>query len=339
MDPMNQLHRHVVVAVLAAVVFTGCPRLTTEEQLNAIADELELKPEQLNVTAPPFETNDVRRLRSFCDDNNNNDRAPEPPALPAVDEPLPATCEETSRVADVVAACGPLVEVPPSESLAAMMSACGPGTTCHVVLPAGTFSGDLSLGCLWLEGQGEATVIRGTLSFDRASVLARVRVEANYGAVSTTADLLITEATLMGGYEGVGTAWRQELDLAVCNTRIGAGYVGVHQSWESRQVTVAASAVATCYEGVGISWGSSELVVSQSIVLGAYAAVNIHQSRAVGIIGNVLFGGLDAVGISNPSPGFEQEYGVQVSSVLVTGNDVQGGSLPTSDPDHNIVVR
>jgi hypothetical protein len=329
--------KHLVVGLMV-VVGVGCPRLTTDEEVNAIAAELGLTPDQLTVPPPVADDGAMTQLSRFCA-NGTNDQAPEPPAVPTPIEALPETCDEPSRIDAVVAACGPLLEVPASLSLAVMLSACAAGNTCHVKLSAGTYSGNLSMGCVVMEGEGEATIIQGTLSFSAPSVLARVRIEAEYGAVSTTADLLINETMLMGGYEGIGVAWSQELELTVCKSRIGAGYSGINQSWQSRRVTVAGSAMATCYEGVGISWGSSGLHLSQSIVLGGYTAVSIHQSSGVAIIGNVLFGGVEAVGISNPAVGFEDEYGVQVTSVLVQRNDVRGGSLPLSDPDHNIVVR
>jgi hypothetical protein len=272
---------------------------------------------------------------------------PEPPPLPEV-ATLPEACDEAARIAAVVEACGPLAApITDAPDLASAVARCTAGTTCRIELPAGDFAGPVALGCTILSGAGEATRIHGTVGVVADSVIARVAIHSEYGALSPAADVLVNEATLVGGYEGLSFAWDADLDVAVCRTRIAAGYSGAGQSWGSRKLTVAGSAIASCYEGVSSSWGSQDLHVQGNLIVAGASAVVVHQSRTAAIIGNTLGGVVNAVELSDapdePALANEddpvEEYSLPVEQILIEGNIILGGALPASDPARDILVQ
>lgn len=296
--------------------------------------------------APPSsEDGDLAAFRSVCNETamdalnqSSGDFAiPAPPALPA-SAGLPAACDESVRRDAVVEACGALTEAS-GATLAEAAASCVAGTTCHIVLPAGEFDGRVDLGCVILEGAGPETSIHGGLTFSAPSVLARVSVDDGYGAVGTTADLLVNEATLSAGYEGLGFAWDADLDVAVCRSRVAGGYSGVAQSWGSERLTVAGNSIAACYEAVASSWGSSGLHVTQNLLLAGYVGVHIHNSLASAIVGNTIYGEYQAVSVFSFEDDPEFDYDTTSAGVLISGNSILNGSLPESDPEHEILVE
>lgn len=306
--------------------------LAAQEAPDASADELAL-----------FQTECTEQM--FADDEGY--AAPTPPSLPAPKADLPPACDEQARSASLEAECGPIADAT-GATLAEAFAACAPDTTCRITLPAGDFEGNLVLGCVILQGAGDDTRIHGAVGFDRPSILARVAVDDAYGAVGTTASLLVNEATLRGGYEGLGFAWDAAIDVAVCRSRVAGGYSGVAQSWGSEKLTVAGSGVAACYEAVATSWGSEGLHVQQNVLFGGYSGVHIHRSLASAVVGNAVFGRFGAVDAYVEPPYFAEEdqeemgideYEVQTIGVVVAHNTILGGALPEESEELNIVVE
>ncbi|HEY1099150.1 MAG TPA: hypothetical protein VGF99_09480 [Myxococcota bacterium] len=310
------------------------------EVVQDVADQLGLSPEELAAGAPADIAVDGSLL-AVCDlgASDVNGEVPTLLPVPTIDEPLPARCDEAVRRAEVIDLCGPVTtttSAADTTSIAALLEGCGPGT-CVLTLPAGRFVGDASVSCAVIEGVGDDTLIRGTLSFNGPGLLAGVRVEADYGAVSAASDVFITRTTLVAGYEAFGAGWDQDIDVAICRSRLAAGYSGAGLSWSSKRLTVAGSSIVSCSEGVSLSWNSSDLHVAQNVIVAGYSGVSIHESVAVAVIGNVLWSAYDAVSISSPPT--PDEYGRLVSGVLVRRNDVRRGALPASDAALNIVIE
>jgi hypothetical protein len=265
---------------------------------------------------------------------------PLPPAVSPVDA-LPARCDVEARLAALEARCGPLT---PSRveagDLDERLGGCAPGTTCLITLAPGEHEGGQTLGCLVLQGQGRAddTIIRGTLSFTGPAVVSRVAITDEYGAVSTTADLLLSDVVLIGGYEGLGLSWDQEIDVALCRSRVSAGYAGVNQSWASRRVTIAGNSIAACYEATSANWGSSLQLVSQNLLLSDHNGASIHQSHGIVVVGNVIAATVSAVDIFAADNLGDDPYEPDVVDILVRGNSIVQGAMPSSDPGRNIIV-
>jgi hypothetical protein len=339
--PLTRRRRAMSVAVSVVVsTSTACApagQSDTVQQLGLSAAELDVSPPVVP---------DARALHDALQAHCVGDDVPAtPPPLPPAVQPvgaLPLRCDVAARVAAVVERCGPLE---PSSvavgDLGERLGGCRAGRTCGISLPEGTYRGGQTLGCVLLQGEGgvDATVIRGTLSFVDASVVERVAIFDDYGAVSTTADLLLSDVVLVGGYEGLGLSWDQELDVALCRSRVSAGYVGVNQSWASRRVTVAGNGIAACTEATSANWGSSLQHVTQNLLLSDVIGANLHQSPAVAVIGNVIAATVAAVDIQGGAQDGGDPYSPRVRDIVVRGNDVVRGAMPTSDEARNIVVE
>jgi hypothetical protein len=311
-----------------------------------IAAALDLDQDLLDqVQSPIMNEDDVAAFRAACneealargDGGDGNDVIPPTPSLPTFTS-APTLCDEPARIEALVSRCGPLTETT-GATLAEHAAACVPGTTCHIVLPAGDFDGDVAIGCAVLEGAGDATRIRGTVSAGDA-VIARVAIEGAYAAIVPAGDLLVHEAQLRAGYEGLQVSWGADIDVTVCRSRIAAGYSGASQSWDSQRLNVLQSAVSSCYEAVATSWGSQFLHVQENQLLAGHVGVNVHQSIASVVVGNTIFSDVEAVGITswedvdNADP-----YTPAVEGVFVSNNVIVAGSVPGSDPDRDIIVQ
>lgn len=301
--------------------------------------------DQLTVQAPGLDGAALDAFRAVCNDEAmdrlNRDAGeflvPPLPTLPdfATDSAL---CDETARIEALVARCGPLTPTA-GATLADHLETCVPGTTCHIVLPAGDFDGDVGIGCAVLEGQGDATRIHGTVNASDA-VIARVAIDDSYAAIGPYGDLLLSEASLRAGYEGLQVSWGADVDVTVCRSRIAAGYSGASQSWDSQRLSVVQSAVSGCYEAVATAWGSQHLLVQENVLLAGYSGVSIHQSIASVVVGNTIFGGYDAIGITSwDDVDTTDPYTPDVEGVFVSDNVIVGGSLPESQPDRDIIVQ
>jgi hypothetical protein len=329
-----------VVLCVALCMSTACDpggQANTVQQLGLTAAELDVVPP---VVPDASALHDVLQAHCVGDDVPST-----PPPLPPRVQPigaLPLRCDVEARLAALVERCGPLE---PSSvavgDLGERLGGCRVGRTCGIALPEGTYRGGQTLGCVLLQGDGsaDATIIRGTLSFVDASVVERVAVFDDYGAVSTTADLLLSDVVLVGGYEGLGLSWDQELDIALCRSRVSAGYVGVNQSWASRRVTVAGNGIAACSEATSANWGSSLQHVTQNLLLSDLIGANLHQSPAVAVIGNVIAATVAAVDIQENAEDGGDPYTPRVRDIVIRGNDVVRGAMPTSDEARNIVVE
>jgi hypothetical protein len=309
-----------------------------------IAAALDLD-ENLTVRTPGLDGADLAAFQAACNDEAmdrlNADSGdfiiPPTPTLPTFANDS-ALCDEAARIETLVGRCGPLT---PSTgaTLQEAIDACVPGTTCHIVLPAGDFDGDVGIGCAVLEGAGDATRIRGTVSASD-SVIARVAIEADYAAIGPVGDLLVSETALRAGYEGLQVSWGADVDVTVCRSRIAAGASGASQSWDSQRLSVVQSAVSACYEAVGTSWGSQHLLAQENVLLAGYSGVNIHQSLASVVVGNTIFGAYEAVGITSwEDVDTSDPYTPNVEGVFVSDNAIIGGSLPASQPERDIIVQ
>jgi hypothetical protein len=331
---------------------------------SAVALELIDGPVQKSVNAAVAIEDDPSTLadvRAFCADPANEDQAP--PALPLLDDvELPAYCDEQARYEQLVDACGALDVVivaagaaggdgsaaAPFGSLEQAFDACGGG--CHVLVGPGEYSvGDLDVpSCSFVEGAvvvdpsasvakavGERPHLSGSLSVGANTVLARVEVEDSYGALRAENGALISESTLIAGYEGVSASW-SATGYDVCRSTIRAGYGGAGLSWESEGLRIAGSAVSACYEGVGLSWGSHDLEVVGSNVYGGYEGVGTSWgSHTVTVTDNVVVGDYAAVSIHIAGNGDEPMP--SDFAVVVSGNTVDG-SLPANDAGRGISV-
>jgi len=306
-----------------------------------IAAALDLE-ENLAVQAPGMDARDLAAFQAVCNDEalgNGDDFSviPPTPTLPAFGTEA-LLCDEAARIEALVARCGPLTPTT-GATLAEHIDACVPGTTCHIVLPAGDFDGDVGIGCAVLEGAGDATRIHGTVSAADA-IIARVAIDAEYAAIGPVGDLLVSEAALRAGYEGLQVSWGADVDVTVCRSRIAAGYSGASQSWDSQRLSVVQSAVASCYEAVATSWGSQHLLVQENVLLAGYSGVNIHQSLASVVVGNTIFSGHEAVGITSwEDVDTTDPYTPDVEGVFVSDNAIVGGTLPESQLDRDIIVQ
>jgi hypothetical protein len=318
------------------------------------------------VQSPPAETapqsldQQLADVRAFC--ASATEQAPPALPLPEVDT-LPAYCDEQARYEQLVDACGALEVVVVAEgalggdgsaaapfgTLAQAFGACSGG--CHVLVGPGEYaaSGLDVPSCTFIEGAvvvdaaaGLAKVtstlprIDGALSVGSNTVLARVIVDDSYGALYAEDGALISESTLIGGYEGVGAAW-SATGFDVCRSTIRAGYSGAGLSWESHGLRIAGSAISACYEGIGLSWGSYDLDVVGNHIYGAYEAVGTSWgSHTVTVTGNHLVGDYAAVSIHLEGNGPDEPTPSDFA-VLVTDNTVDG-SLPAHDEGLGISV-
>jgi hypothetical protein len=319
-------------AQVAAAIEVPEPELIVDETAPMANDELALFVSECNEEA----------LEALNQDDGDL-VIPTAPALPASSKDLPAACDEAARAADIVDRCGPLVATTSTASLTEALAGCTEGTTCHIQLPEGDFdSNGARLGCVVLEGAGEGTRIHGGVSVDAPSIIARVAIDDAYGAVSASADVLVSESLLTGGYEGLSASWEQ-FDVAVCRSRVAAGYAGVGQSWQAHRLTVAQSAIAACYEAVSTSWGSENLHAQGNLLFGGYVGVEIHHSLASAVVGNTIFGGYQAVAVSQweeeAAQQDEVDYTPRIAGVFVSGNTILAGSMPVSDLDNDIVIE
>lgn len=295
----------------------------------------------VRASVPAFDeaqvTASLEELVSACDVNGDSTTAPQlvPPAPATTD--LPPECDEESRVAALIERCGPLEE-------STLDAASCAGRTCHVVLGAGTFPAPANgLSCAFVEGTGGTTLIVGGATVSDV-VIARVRWDGEYGALSVMGDLLVNEAHISGDYEALSASWDADYDIAVCRSRVRAGYSGIGQSWESRRLTVAGNAIASCYEGAASAWGSSELVVEQNILISAFDGVNIHESSCTAVVDNVIAAGSSAVSttiwpICDPATMGDCSFDPPTQRVLVDGNTVLSGVLPETMEDRQIFVN
>jgi len=299
----------------------------------------------LTVRAPDMNSEALAAFQAVCNDeamarlnpDSGDFLIPPTPALPAFGSEA-ALCDEATHIDALVARCGPLTPTT-GATLAEHIETCVPGTTCHIVLPAGDFDGDVGIGCAVLEGQGDDTRIHGTVSAADA-VIARVAIDGAYAAIGPVGDLLVSETALRAGYEGLQVSWGADVDVTVCRSRIAAGYVGATQSWDSQRLSVVQSAVSSCYEAVSTSWGSQHLLVQENALLAGYSGVNIHQSIASVVVGNTIFSGHEAVGITSwEDVDTTDPYTPDVQGVFVSDNAILGGSLPESRPDRDIIVQ
>lgn len=314
----------------------------------------------VDLVAPDIDPAELAAFRSFCSTQADLDEtsrlADAPPllALPstASSSTLPHDCDEAARLAALVDDCGPLT---PSTTQAAdrlddALAGCVAGTTCHVVLPAGDFIGGADFGCAFIEGAGAATRIHGVVS--GAGILARVSVDDAYTPIQPYGALLVNEAVVVGGYEGLSISWEADYDVAVCRSQIAGGYSGAGQSWASHKLVVAGSSVAACYEAVSSSWGSEQLLAQENILFAGHSGVSIHHSLASIVVGNAIASDNEAVGVSQwdqaslndldgdgePDADGEDPYTPVIVGVLVRDNVVYDGTLPESDPAADIII-
>jgi hypothetical protein len=299
-----------------------------------------------DITVSPPTIDDVAGLHDALQAHCVGDDVPAtppplPPAVSPVDD-LPAHCDLENRLARLEAVCGPLTPSSVEEGgLDARLAGCATGTTCLVTLAPGEHQGGQSLGCVVLQGGASAdeTIVRGTLSFVRPAVVSQLSITDAYGAVSTTADLLLSDVVLVGGYEGLGLSWDQDLDVALCRSRVSAGYAGVNQSWGSRRVTVAGNSIAACYEATSANWGSSLQLVSQNLLLSDAVGASIHQSPGIVIVGNLIAATAAAVDIFAADNLGDDPYEPDVEDILVRGNTIVRGAMPSSNPARNIIIE
>lgn len=329
----------MIARVALAIVIASAAACPTSEPVGEVQRELELSDDDLDVTSPADDGAERERFLAECAGGDVPAVPPTPPSAPIVTDVMPPACDRAARIAAVIDACGPIDDVA-FTTLSALSSSCGGGRTCRTTLPAGTFAGDATLGCVVIEGQGDDTIVDGWLSFHRPSVASRLLVTGEYNAIAASADVLLDEVTLIGGYEAVGVAWDQDLSLAVCRSRVAGGYSGVALAWGSKGAVVAATSIAACYEGLALSYGSSELHATRNVVYGGYSAVHVHQSTNVAVLGNVLFSPELAVDVFSGSTGAsDPQYTPPSANVLIRRNHVVSGALPENDPEHGIVVE
>lgn len=308
-------------------------------------------------TAPTFAD-----VATFC--AAHEDYGTPPPLLALPDsQSLPDWCDERQAYAQMAATCGDARVLfvaaggaltgadgsvaRPFSTIGAALAACGAGF-CHVLIGPGSYAESLALPrCAVIEGGvqvaggsaargGERPRIEGSITAFGTAIVARVDVRAEYGALDSNGDLLVSETVLRGGYEGGSSAWTAT-GPRICRSTIAGGYSGFDIAWHSTRLWIAGSAISACYEGAALSWGSRGLKVIDSMVYGHYEAVGTSWgSTDVEVHGSRLGASYAAVDI-HVAP---DENGVFPATfdAIITDNRVASGTLPQSDAALDIVV-